>query len=136
VAATAGALVGLVLYLPVLAFAPDNVAELTIALTLHLPLLTAAVLVAFALRGHVPRPRRWALSWYSGGLFGVAVAWLAGGGLAGASTGLLHPVLESAVAYGWQMIPRSLLGALPYAAWTAYTFPPSMGEAVGDGLVQ
>jgi hypothetical protein len=126
VAATAGSLVGLMLYLPVLAFAPANVAELTIALTLHLPLLTAAVFMAVALRGDVRRPYRWALNWYLGVLFGVAAEWFTAGGLAGASTGSLHPIFERAVAYGWQRIPQSLLGALVYAAWTAWTLPTAI----------
>lgn len=111
-AVTAGSLVGLVLYLPILALAPANVAEPTIALTLHLPLLTAVAFLVPALRGHVRRPCRWALNWFFGVLFGVAAAWFAGGGLAGASTESLYPVFESAVAYGWLTIPQSLLGAL------------------------
>ena len=133
VAATTGALVGLMLYVPVLAFAPANVAELTIALTLHLPLLTAAVFMALALRGDVRRPYRWALNWYLGVLFGVAAAWFAAGGLAGASTESLHPIFDSVLAYGWQRIPESLLGALVYGAWTASTLPVAISEIVPEG---
>ena len=131
--ATAGSIVGLMLYLPVLAFAPGDVAELTIALTLHLPLLTAAVFMALALRGEVARPYRWALNWYLGVLFGVAAAWFSAGGLGGASTESLHPIFENAVAYGWHRIPESLLGALVYGAWTASTLPTAIGKMVGDG---
>ena len=133
VLATAGSLVGLMLYAPVLALAPADVAELTIALTLHLPLLTAAVFMALALRGDVPRPYRWALNWYLGVLLGVAAAWFSAGGLAGASTESLHPIFENAVAYGWDRIPESLLGALACGAWTAAMLPAATGEIVGDG---
>ena len=132
VLATAGSLVGLMLYLPVLAFAPADVAELTIALTLHLPLLTAAVFMALALRGDVPRPYRWAFNWYLGVLLGIAAAWFSAGGLAGASTESLHPIFENAIVYGWHRIPESLLGALVYGAWTASTLPTAIGEMVGD----
>jgi hypothetical protein len=132
VAATAGSLLGLLAYVPVLAFAPANVAELTIALTLHLPLLASAIFMAFALRGEVPRPYRWALNWYLGVMFGVAAEWFAAGGLAGASTDSLHPIFESALAYGWQRIPESLLGALVYGAWTASRLPTAIGEVVDE----
>ena len=132
VAATAGSLVGLLVYVPVLAFAPPNVAELTIALTLHLPLLMAAVFMARALRGNLRRPYRWALNWYLGVLFGVATEWFAAGGLAGASTESLHPIFESALAYGWQRIPESLLGALVYGAWTASTLPVAISDVAGE----
>jgi hypothetical protein len=132
VAATAGSLVGLLVYVPVLAFAPAGVAELTIALTLHLPLLMAAVFMARALRGELRRPYRWALNWYLGALSGVAAAWFAAGGLAGASTESLHPIFESALAYGWQRIPECLLGAVVYGAWTAFTLPVAIGDVVGE----
>ena len=62
VLATAGSLVGLMLYVPVLAFAPGDVAELTIALTLHLPLLTAAVFIWLARRSRPAPARRTAAS--------------------------------------------------------------------------
>ena len=122
-AATAGSLVGLLLYVPVLAFAPADVAELTIAFTLHLPLLMSAALMALALRARVRRRYRWALNWYLGVLLGVAAAWFAAGGLTGASTDSLHPMFESAVAYGFQRVPECLLGAAVYSAWTAWMLP-------------
>lgn len=124
VAGTVGSLAGLALYLPLLAVAPAALGELTIALSLHLPLITAAAGQAWALRGHVRGPKRWAAAWFFAVLFGVGVAWYAGGGLAGASApGALYPVLEKAVAYWWMMIPRSLLGAVVYGVWTALAVP-------------
>jgi hypothetical protein len=122
-AATVGSVVGLALYVPILALAPDTLSGLTIALTLHLPLIMAATFQARALRSRLRRPRRWALAWFVGILLGVAVAWYAGGGLDGASTGSFHPVLDKAIAYWWRMIPRSVLGALIFALWTARTVP-------------
>jgi hypothetical protein len=124
IAGSIGSLVGLALYLPILALAPVALGELTIALSLHLPLITAAISQAWALRGHVHGPKRWAAAWFFAVLFGVAVAWYTGGGLAGAAApGSLYPVIEKAVAYWWLMIPRSLLGALVYGVWTALSVP-------------
>lgn len=122
-AGTAGSLVGLVLYVPILAAAPDTIAGITLALTLHLPLLMAATFQARALRGHLRQPRRWALAWFVGIVLGVTVAWFAAGGLDGASAGSVHPVLPKALDFWWRMVPRSVLGAVPFALWTAWTVP-------------
>jgi hypothetical protein len=123
VAPIIGAVVGVALYLPILALAPDTLAGFTIALTLHLPLFAAATFQATALGGHLPQPRRSAATWFVGIVLGVGVAWFAGGGLEGASAESLHPVLDRVAAYWWAMIPRSLLGALVFALWTALTAP-------------
>lgn len=130
-ATTVGASVGLVLYLPILALVPGTLAGLTIALSLHLPLIVAAVFQAMALRGHLPRPGRWASNRFVGILVGVGVAWFAGGGLEGASAESVHPVFEKAVAYWWAMIPRSLAGALLFAAWTALSLPSARARSNG-----
>jgi hypothetical protein len=129
IAGAIGSLVGLVLYLLVLSLA-ESPEELIIALSLYLPLLGAVVAQSRALRGHIDRPRRWAAAWFLAILFGVGAAWYAGGGVAGASVGSsLHPVFEKAVAYGWRMIPRSLLGGVVYATWTALTVPLARGAS-------
>jgi hypothetical protein len=46
-----------------------------------------------------------------------------GGGLDGAWAGSVHPVLQKAVDYWWRVIPRSVLGALLFALWTAMSVP-------------
>ncbi len=123
VAATVGSVVGLALHVPILALAPDALDGLTIALTLHLPLIMAATFQVRALRSQIRRPGRWALAWFVGILLGVGGAWYAGGGLDGASVESVHPVLEKAVEYWWRMLPRSVAGALIFALWTAFTVP-------------
>ena len=108
VAGAVGSVVGLALYVPILALAREALGYLTIALTLHLPLLGAAVSQTSALRHHVPRPARWAVAWSFGLQLGVAVAWFAGGCCAPAVS--VHPVFEKAVAYWWAVIPSSMAG--------------------------
>lgn len=122
-ACSLGAIMGLVIYVPILALAPDALGGLTIALTLHLPLIMATITQAVLLRGHMRHPGRWALAWLVGIVLAVAVAWFAGGGVEGASAGAVHPVFEKAAAYWLHMIPRSLFGAVIYALWTAITVP-------------
>jgi hypothetical protein len=121
-AAIVGSIVGLALYTPILALAPDAAAGLTIAGTLHLPLLMAATFQARALRRQMRRPRRWALAWLVGVLLGVA-AWFIAGGYDGVEVGAVHPVLDKAVTYWWRVMPRSMLGALIFALWTARAVP-------------
>lgn len=118
-----GSIVGLALYVPILAMAPPAIVGLTIALTFFLPLITAVVFQAWSVRGHLPAPKRWAAAWFFAVLFGAAAAWYAGGGVEGAAAGFLYPVFDKAVAYWWLMIPRSLLGALVYGEWTALAVP-------------
>lgn len=121
-AATVGSIVGLALYAPILALAPDAVAGLTIAGTLHLPLLMSATFQAWALRGQPRGPRRWPLTWLVGVVLGVA-AWFAGGGYDGVEIDSVHPVLDKALTYWWRAIPTCLLGALAFASWTARAVP-------------
>jgi hypothetical protein len=123
IAATIGSLIGLAFYLAIVALAGDTLGELTIALTLHLPLIAAATVQAWALRRRLRRPRCWALTWLVSILVGAGVAWYAGGGLDGASSATVHPVFERAVDYWWRTIPESALGALAFALLTAWTVP-------------
>jgi hypothetical protein len=123
VATVVGAVIGLAAFLPVIALAPDALVAFTIALTLHLPLFTAAVAQGWSLRGHVQRPARWAVAWYLVVLTGVAVAWFSGGGVSGAHTDAVHPVLSNAAEYWRRMVPRSLLGGMTYAILTALAVP-------------
>ncbi len=118
-AAVLGSVVGLAAYLPVLTFAPDALSELSIALTLHLPLAAAAVTQAVALRGRARRPGRWAVAWYLAVLTGVAVAWFSGGGVSGLYVDSVHPVLEKAAELWWRVLPDCLLGGICYAAFAA-----------------
>jgi hypothetical protein len=118
-AAALGSVVGLAAYLPVLRFAPDALSELSIALTLHLPLTAAAVTQAVVLRGHARRPGRWAVACYLAVLTGVAVAWFSGGGIAGVEVDAVHPVLEKAAELWWRIAPQCLLGGICYAAFAA-----------------
>jgi hypothetical protein len=122
IAGVGGSLVGLVLYFPVLSWAPGP-EELIIALSFFLPLLATTVAQYRALRIHTERPWRWAASWFLAILLGAGVSWFAVGGLAGVTAGSVHPVLEKAVTYWWRMIPPSLLGGLAYATWTALAVP-------------
>ena len=102
-----------------IALAPDSLVAFTIALTLHLPLSTAALAQGWFLRGHVQWPARWAVAWYLVVFTGIAVAWFSGGGVSGAHADAVHPVLSNATEYWWRMVPRSLLGGMAYAILTA-----------------
>jgi hypothetical protein len=123
VATVVGAIIGFAAFLPVIAFTPDSLATLTIALTLHLPMLTAVVAQGWFLRGRVRRPAVWAVAWYLAVLAGVAVAWFSSGGVEGAHADAVHPVLAKAVEYWWRMVPRSLLGGMTYATLAALAVP-------------
>lgn len=118
-----GSIVGLVLYVPILATAPRAIVGVTIALTFYLPVVTAVVFQARAVRGHVRAPKRWAAAWFFAILGGVAAAWFATGGVEGAAAGPVYPVFEKAAEYWCRMIPRSLLGGLVYGVWTALAIP-------------
>lgn len=127
-----GAFVGFGLYLAVLLFATEP-EELIIALSLHLPLISAAVSQSIALRGHLQSRRRWATAWLFAVLLGVGAAWFAAGGVDGISAGSPYPVFEKAVHYWWRMIPTSLLGATLYASLSAVALPiPATSEERQD----
>lgn len=117
-AASLGAGLGCMMVVPCLAFAPESLAGLNLALTLHLPLVGSATAQGLALRGRLRHPGRWAFAWYLAVLAGVAVAWFSGGGLAGVQAYYVHPVLPRALEYWWRMVPRSLLGGVAYTTAT------------------
>lgn len=133
VAATLAAAGGFVAFLPVLAYAPDSLEDLTLALTLFLPLAAAALAQCLALRGRIDRPALWAFGWSLAVVGGVGVAWFAGGGLEGVVTFSVHPVWDRSVEYWWGMVPTGLLGGVAYAAAIVALLPvsaPAASEAV------
>jgi hypothetical protein len=123
VSAVAGCAVGLAVYVFVLALAPDSLADLTIALSLFLPLLTSVLAQWWALSGQVRAPGLWAAAWFLGILLGAVGAWFSNGGLEGADAAAVHPMLSQAAQYWWRMVPSSVLGGLLFATWTALTVP-------------
>lgn len=123
VATVVGSVVGLAAFLPVVVLAPDSMAVLTIALTLHLPLLCSVIAQGGSLRGRVRHPASWAVGWYLVVLTGIAAAWFSSGGVDGAHADAVHPVLSSAAHYWWGMVPQSLLGGITYAMLTALAVP-------------
>jgi hypothetical protein len=124
-AVTLGAGLGCLVLVPLLAFAPESLSGLNLALTLHLPLATSVGAQWWALRGRVRHPGHWGSAWYLAVLTGVAVAWFAGGGLAGAHAESVHPAFPRALEYWWRMAPWSLLGGVAYATATIVLLRPS-----------
>lgn len=123
-AATLGASVGRVLYLPTSRWPPAT----SLGSPSHWPFTCSD-------GGRVPKPSRYAATCHAlddGRSTGSpalssewGVAWFTGGGLEGASAESVHPVLQKAVAHWRAMIPRSLAEVLLFAAWTALS--PSLG---------
>ena len=122
-ASTVGAAIGGALLATIVALGADVRSETTIALTLYLPLTTAAISQAVVLRRRIGRPVVWALSWALAVFLGVAVQWFGSGGVGGVSVTTVHPVLDVAAAYLLDAIPMSALGAIAYAATTTIALP-------------